>query len=565
MDSNEASLESLVPLDSERAAHAVEVAPRIWWVGDVLTDDFFQCHAYLVEAGSQSVLIDPGSSLTIEATLRKIQEVISLDDIRWLVVHHADPDIVDSLHVLSDVLVRPDVEVITEWRSALLLKHLAARFPFATIEDLGWSLELGEGRGLDFVLTPYLHFPGAFVSFERSSRSLFSSDLFGGFNRAGRLWAMSADDFEDLRQFHEHYMPSREIVMAGLASITSRLAPIDRVLPQHGYLIPTELVGDMFDQLGNLECGVMLASRSDAHLAQILMVAATIRRIEEILEEAIPLDDILRKVGGELRGLIPLERFWVEVGSAPRIVRFDIEHPDGIEQSEATVGGPHQLVLDLPDDHDDPHLAVVLETTSEPDLTSELMSLVGLVARSVHHVADRALEHREQLKREIELRAETLTDPLTGLLNRRALEDFSVPLTDTAVLMIDIDHFKYVNDDFGHDAGDGVLWSVAGAVKRSLGPGDRAFRYGGEEFVAVMALDPDLPGVEAATSIGERVRRAVESMAPSELGIDRGVTVSVGVDLCVIDVPLLEHVRRADRALYAAKEMGRNRVLLYRG
>jgi two-component system cell cycle response regulator len=188
MDSNEASLESLVPLDSERAAHAVEVAPRIWWVGDVLTDDFFQCHAYLVEAGSQSVLIDPGSSLTIEATLRKIQEVISLDDIRWLVVHHTDPDIVDSLHVLSDVLVRPDVEVITEWRSALLLKHLAARFPFATIEDLGWSLELGEGRGLDFVLTPYLHFPGAFVSFERSSRSLFSSDLFGGFNRAGRLW-----------------------------------------------------------------------------------------------------------------------------------------------------------------------------------------------------------------------------------------------------------------------------------------------------------------------------------------------------------------------------------------
>jgi len=68
------------PLDSPSADHAVEVAPRVWWVGSVLHGDPFQCHAYLIEAGDQSVLVDPGSTLTIESTMAKIVEVVPLDD-----------------------------------------------------------------------------------------------------------------------------------------------------------------------------------------------------------------------------------------------------------------------------------------------------------------------------------------------------------------------------------------------------------------------------------------------------------------------------------------------------
>src|SRR6056297_894961 len=126
-------------LDEDAAGHAVEVAPRVWWVGAVL-DDPFQCHAYLVEAGSSSVLIDPGSTLTIETTVRKIEEVVPIDDVKTIVVHHADPDVCDGLHHLDRLITRDDAVVLTEWRSALLLNHLALRLPLESIEDHGWQL-----------------------------------------------------------------------------------------------------------------------------------------------------------------------------------------------------------------------------------------------------------------------------------------------------------------------------------------------------------------------------------------------------------------------------------------
>ena len=558
-------MHSSVALSEELAHHVVEVAPRVWWVGAVLPDDPFQCHSYLIEAGSHSVLIDPGSSLTIAATLRKAREVVHLDDIETLVLHHSDPDIADALHDLSDVLTRPDVRVVTEWRAGLLLKHFAARFPMVTIEDLDWRLDLGDGRHLEFLLTPYLHFPGAFVTFDRSTGSLFSSDLFGGFNRGHRLWADSIDDFEDLRQFHEHYMPSREILMAGLATISARFPQIEQVLPQHGYCIPGPLVAPMFEQLGQLECGVMLASKSDTHLANLLAAAPAVRRIESTLEMPIALGEALALVAAELRAVLPLDRFWVEVGAPPALVRFDEVHPEGVDQAARTPAGPLQLVVDLPDGHDEPHVAVVLETSEPWDLAGETMSLLGLLASRVHRVADEALARRDLLAREAALRSAALTDSLTGLGNRRAFDQFDDLPESAAVLMIDIDRFKLVNDRHGHAMGDRVLRAVADAVQASLRRADRAFRYGGEEFVAVVELEPHVSEHEAARAIGERVRAAVAQLDHRALGVELPVTVSVGVALVRPDTLLTQHVLDADEALYAAKHTGRNRVVLLPG
>lgn len=205
--------------------------------------------------------LDPGSELTIDATLGKIGEVVDLADIATILLHHSDADCADAVHRLGDVLGH-DVQLVTEWRSELLLRHLKPHFPIVTIEDLDWRLELEPGRELQFLLTPYLHFPGAFVTFDPSTGALLTADLFGGFNHARRLWATSVDDFEDLCAFHEHYMPSREILMSGLATIRSRFPNPEVILPQHGYVIPSQLVDGMFEALSQLECGVMLMSRA---------------------------------------------------------------------------------------------------------------------------------------------------------------------------------------------------------------------------------------------------------------------------------------------------------------
>lgn len=552
----------MVELSSEAAAHAVEVAPCLWWVGDVLAGDPFQCHAYLIEAGDESVVVDPGSTLTIETTLRKIEEVVPLESVRTIVVHHSDPDVCDGLHAMCSIISRPDVRLVTEWRSALLLKHLALPLAFETIEDLDWHLDLPEGRRLEFALTPYLHFPGAFVTFDRSTGSLLSSDLFGGFNRAGRLWATGPDDFEDLRQFHEHYMPSREIVIAGLGTIINRFGPIQRVLPQHGYLIPGPLVASMFEQLSRLECGVMLASRSDTHLARLLTVAGSIRRIEDILEEVSTFDTKIRQIERELMTIMPLESVAVDTRVGDQWLRFDADNPIGKEVEGPSQADDTHLTLQMRDRPDAPDLLVVLQTSGPFTPMSELDHLLHLVAGRIRHVIDEAIDHRMFLERELNLRTAANTDPLTGLLNRRALDEWAAVPPSAAVLMVDIDRFKAINDTYGHAVGDRALRGVADVIRSSLRRTDRAFRFGGEEFVVVVELDRESTD-DAATALGERIRQLVESVDPRDLGIDHPITVSIGVDRVDASEALAPHIRHADRALYAAKALGRNRVVMH--
>lgn len=159
-----------------------------------------------------------------------------------------------------------------------------------------------------------------------------------------------------------------------------------------------------------------------------------------------------------------------------------------------------------------------------------------------------------------------LTDPLTGLYNRRSLERLLEQELDKArrlrypvgVLVIDVDHFKQINDRYGHDQGDKVLGGVARALRRALRKFDSLGRYGGDEFVAI------LPGcdAEAVRTVGEKLRAAVARLRfPGLHG--GGVTISVGGSAGEgPDADARSLLQRADRALYQAKAAGRNRVAL---
>ncbi|QQR37521.1 GGDEF domain-containing protein [Devosia oryziradicis] len=156
-------------------------------------------------------------------------------------------------------------------------------------------------------------------------------------------------------------------------------------------------------------------------------------------------------------------------------------------------------------------------------------------------------------------RSEAMTDSLTGLLNRRALFD-SMKTTlppGAAVIMFDLDHFKSINDQLGHAAGDAVLEGFAALVKADLRRDDIAARLGGEEFCLVL---PDLTK-RSASGVAERIRAGFEA---AHFATDRGIaetTLSAGVAISSIDGEPFEAVlKRADDALYAAKAAGRNRV-----
>lgn len=180
-----------------------------------------------------------------------------------------------------------------------------------------------------------------------------------------------------------------------------------------------------------------------------------------------------------------------------------------------------------------------------------------------YYEADRLKEAVQQHRHAVAgrlavLHDEAMTDPLTGLLNRRGFYTLiekwerEQPL---CVVAIDIDHFKKVNDWYGHDAGDAVLVQIASLLRDAGRSGDVISRFGGEEFILLLPFT----ALDAAARIAERMRKAVMATTFSYAG---EITVSAGVASFEgheeIDVVL----RRADEALYEAKHAGRNKVIM---
>lgn len=162
-------------------------------------------------------------------------------------------------------------------------------------------------------------------------------------------------------------------------------------------------------------------------------------------------------------------------------------------------------------------------------------------------------------------RSDASRDPLTGLANRRSAERrldadraralrLDEPLS---VLMLDLDHFKQVNDHWGHAAGDLVLKATAQALREELRGADLPSRFGGEEFLTI------LPGTDAgrALDVAERIRERIAKLAIAVPGDTIQITASIGVATIIRDEAAQELVARADVALYRAKDDGRDRCV----
>jgi len=178
-------------------------------------------------------------------------------------------------------------------------------------------------------------------------------------------------------------------------------------------------------------------------------------------------------------------------------------------------------------------------------------------------------EDLRQLHQELEKsQQEAQTDALTTLINRRGLEKrlelerIRARQNDSpfSIIMVDIDHFKKVNDTFGHLVGDSILRSLARMIKDHLRRNDIAARYGGEEFLILL---PET-GIEGALAVGEKIRKALSTkewkLKENGKSIGR-ITVSMGISLYKFNEPEESLIKRADDALYLAKSNGRDQVV----
>jgi diguanylate cyclase len=218
-------------------------------------------------------------------------------------------------------------------------------------------------------------------------------------------------------------------------------------------------------------------------------------------------------------------------------------------------------VADRTETGDDPKL--LIESLME-ELTKATMRATRLEAsfseksRELDAIRDSLTKSEQRAK----------TDMLTGLPNRHALDEFFRAAqmdamekgTPLGALLIDIDHFKKFNDDFGHGVGDQVLRLVATALRERIREVDLPARYGGEEMIVVM------PGADlkASSAAAERIRQAISErqiIRRSTGEVLRGITVSIGVGQFQFGEAVADLIDRCDRALYLAKKNGRNRIV----
>jgi len=570
---------------------AIIIAPHVYWVGAFIPGDSFQSHAYLIEDGDQSILIDPGSPLTWEETAKKISQILPFGQIKYFLFHHQDPDIAAIIPRLDKIITRKDAQYISHWRTNALLKHYQPRIPLKCVEKMGWTLPTSYGD-LQFIFTPYMHFAGAFCTYFPKAEILFSSDIFGSIDHQWELFINSLNHLDGALLFHEHYMPSQEIAVFTLQKF--RKLSVKWILPQHGSIIPEEYISYYLNQLEKSECGLFKLTQTSTDLEHLQGLTKLLKEFTQTLTLQKNFDAMAKEFLLEIRQVLPIGKIlffcqdttdrFLQLSETSRFRAVETIPP---EKMIATIKTPLVEWLeafprgfrfeedkDIPDSHNlciplcqgEENLIYGFLQVNIPDdiaMTEETLKVLLQISTPLSVALQRELLFRYLEEERQKFYQLSITDPLTGLYNRSYLGDTikrllhlhdRSPGEGFSMVIFDIDHFKGVNDKHGHKVGDIVLKKVAHCITETIRVSDIAIRLGGEEFGVFM------PGTlaEEAFQVAERIRIAVKDLDFPGDAPSLRVTISGGISQRSSEEGLESLMHKADQGLYKSKSAGRN-------
>jgi two-component system cell cycle response regulator len=317
-------------------------------------------------------------------------------------------------------------------------------------------------------------------------------------------------------------------------------------------------------------CG-RFGSQDEAQGLAEAITGAHILLVEQSGFGASRIADTLAPIAATVQQVGSIEEAQSVLGDAVELIILSLSMPDGdplrlVSQWRASDAFRQLPILLLSDEGELARLAKGLDLGAN-DYLIRPVDRNELLARTRSQVRRKRLQDqlRENYRRSLSL---ALTDELTGLYNRRYvvahLEELVTRVNndgvvDTSLMMFDVDHFKQVNDQFGHPGGDDALRQLADRALRGVRSIDLVARLGGEEFIVVMP-ETDL---SAAVSVAERLRQSVasEPFFIHTTGERQPITISVGVAVARAGDTVDTLLQRADDALYQAKNSGRNRVV----
>lgn len=230
----------------------VQIAQDLWWVGSESTHEHLQCNPYLYIHGNSAILFDPGSILDGKTVLEKVQSLISIDRIEAIVLSHQDPDLCMAIPFFEKAGFTG--VLCCHERAQLIIQYYGFSSPYYLVNHHSYSYVMKTGKALGFIFTPYLHFPGAIMSYLPEQNALISGDVFGSITADWNLYA--EDNYLDgMIAYHEMYMPSHEILASAMETLKSY--SIGLICPQHGSVI-TKDIEQYIATLMNIPCGLFL-------------------------------------------------------------------------------------------------------------------------------------------------------------------------------------------------------------------------------------------------------------------------------------------------------------------
>ena len=494
-----------------------QIAPGVFWVGAAHQAAPLNCNPYLLVDGNEAVLIDPGSPLDFPEVMKNVQSLVSLSQIKYIVLQHQDPDFCAATPLFEKAGFAG--RLVTHWRAAHLIKYYGVNSSFYLVNEHNWDLTFGNNRKIMFVPTPYLHFPGAIATYDPVSRVLFSSDLFGAFADHCPLFAdeWPGQNYQEAMQsFHEHYMPSNAI----LRPVMENLAQFDIacIAPQHGSVI-RQGIAEYIGILRELECGSFLTPirRSLSSLdGYTRLVNQLLKRLyahypRELVAEILGAGNVtLNSESGEIADFncsghelwdLCLQLLYERLGFTPLFLLEPLIKKLSAEYSVEPPAVFKAMVLDLEEKASvlsKENLALQAQTAR---LTEQLEVAVEKLMRcSVTHL------------RNEQLFFQYLVD---------ACQAFTESNQSGTLLFIGVDNMARINLNYGNAVGDQMLQTLSLLIDESIDDNHVLFKLDGPIFACHLP-EAEIPQV---LPLAEKIRYRIEQ---TERLIER-ITVSIAV------------------------------------
>lgn len=225
---------------------------KVFWVGSV-EHSIFRCNTYLLQDGKQNYLIDPGGVAThFPQVMKRVKSIIEPSDVTHIILHHQDPELCESIPLW--LKFNKDILIMAEQPARVLPPHYGiVDGKYFNIDNR--AIALPSGGDLRFIKSPFMRFPGAFVTYDSVSRFLFSSDICATLDDNWELIAGDINSYLGLMNvFLKDYIASNKAIKGFLRNIKG--IEIDAILPQHGSIIKKEFIKPTMDYLKDFECGL---------------------------------------------------------------------------------------------------------------------------------------------------------------------------------------------------------------------------------------------------------------------------------------------------------------------